>query len=88
MTDRYEKFMSEIEEGRIKILDSGVSTELEKRGCRMGESYWSARASIEAFETLVDIHKAYIDAGADIITTNSFATSRLVLLRSAERARY
>ena len=41
MTDRYEKFMFEIEKGSIKILDSGVPTELKKRGCRMGKSYWS-----------------------------------------------
>ena len=79
VTDRYLKFSSDIENGSIKILDSGVSTELERRGCRMGESYWSGRVSIDAFETLVDIHKAYIDSGADIITTNSFASSRLVL---------
>ena len=79
MTDRYENLMSDIEKGAIKILDSGVSTELERRGCRMGERYWSGRVSIDAFETLVDTHKSYIDAGADIITTNSFATSRLIL---------
>ena len=84
VTDRYIRFLSDIENGAIKILDSGVSTELERRGCRMGESYWSGRVSIDAFETLVDIHKAYIDAGADIITTNSFASSRLVLNNSQD----
>ena len=84
VTDRYIRFLSDIEHGAIKILDSGVSTELERRGCRMGESYWSGRVSIDAFETLVDIHKAYIDAGADIITTNSFASSRLVLNNSQD----
>ena len=84
VTDRYIRFLSDIENRAIKILDSGVSTELERRGCRMGESYWSGRASIDAFETLVDIHKAYIDAGADIITTNSFASSRLVLNNSQD----
>ena len=79
VTDRYVNFLSDIEKGAVKILDSGVSTELERRGCRMGENYWSGRVSIDAFETLVEIHKAYIDSGADIITTNSFASSRLVL---------
>ena len=84
VTDRYVKFFSEIKKGDIKILDSGVSTELERRGCHMGESYWSGRVSIDAFETLVDVHKAYIDSGADIITTNSFASSRLVLIDSQD----
>lgn len=82
MSQRYEKFMSEIRDGSLKTLDSGVSTELEKRGGTMGEGYWSARVSLEAFELLVDTHKAYIDAGADIITVNSYATSRLVLGRT------
>lgn len=82
MTQRYEKFMTAIKEGTVKILDSGVSTELERRGGVMGEGYWSARVSLDAFDLLVDTHKAYIDAGADIITVNSYATSRLVLGRT------
>lgn len=82
MAQRYEKFMTEIREGSLKILDSGLSTELERRGGLMGEGYWSARVSIDAFDLLVDTHKAYIDAGADIITVNSYATSRLVLGRT------
>ncbi len=80
MTERYQKFISDVKKRRHKDLDNGFSTELEKRDCRMGESYWSARVSIDAFESLVDAHKAYIDAGADIITTNSFATSWLILI--------
>lgn len=82
MTQRYEKFMNEIRDSQLKILDSGVSTELERRGGVMDESSWSARVSIDAFDLLVNTHKAYIDAGADIITVNSFATSRLVLGRT------
>jgi S-methylmethionine-dependent homocysteine/selenocysteine methylase len=82
MSQRYEKFMNEIRDSRLKILDSGVSTELERRGGVMDEGCWSARVSIDAFDLLVNTHKAYIDAGADIITVNSFATSRLVLGRT------
>lgn len=74
--------MTEIRDGVLKILDGGLSTELERRGGIMGEGYWSARVSIDAFDLLVDTHKAFIDAGADIITVNSYASSRLVLGRT------
>ena len=79
MSSRYQKFFQQIKEGRTAILDSGVSTELERQGAPMRDSHWSGRVSIDAFDILVNTHKAYIDAGADIITVNSYASSRLVL---------
>ena len=79
MSSKYEKFFQEIKEGRTAILDSGISTELERQGAPMQETHWSGRASIDAFDILVNTHKAYIDAGADVITVNSYASSRLVL---------
>ena len=79
MSSRYQKFFQEIKGGRTAILDSGVSTELERQGAPMRDSHWSGRVSIDAFDILVNTHKAYIDAGADVITVNSYASSRLVL---------
>ena len=79
MPDRYQKFYKEIQKGRKAVLDSGVSTELERQGASMQDSQWSGRVSIDSFDILVNTHKAYIDAGADIITVNSYASSRLVL---------
>ena len=79
MPDRYQKFYKEIQKGRKAVLDSGVSTELERQGAAMQDSQWSGRVSIDSFDILVNTHKAYIDAGADIITVNSYASSRLVL---------
>ena len=79
MSSRYQKFFQQIKEGRTAILDSGVSTELERQGAPMQDTHWSGRVSIDAFDILVNTHKAYIDAGADVITVNSYASSRLVL---------
>ena len=79
MSDRYKEFCKKIQNNRNAVLDSGVSTELERQGAPMQNSQWSGRVSIEAFDILVNTHKAYIDAGADIITVNSYASSRLVL---------
>ena len=79
MSTRYEALFSKINSGQVAILDSGTSTELERRGATMDDQVWSARVSIESFDVLVETHQAYIDAGADVITVNSYASSRLVL---------
>ena len=75
----YEKIMKKVANGNVIVLDSGISTELERRGAKMRDTQWSGSVSIEAFDLLVDTHTAYIDAGADVITVNSYASSRLVL---------
>ena len=51
------------------ILDGGMGTELYKRGIK-GDT---ALASINAPQALEEIHRAYIQAGADIITANTFS---------------
>ena len=79
MTDRYTALVSKMLSGKLAILDGGTSTELDQRGASMDGMTWSACASIQAFDLLVETHQAYIDAGADIITVNGYASSRLVL---------
>jgi len=79
MSTRYNALISKIHSGRVAILDCGTSTELERRGATMDDRTWSARVSIEYFDVLVETHQAYIDAGADVITVNGYASSRLVL---------
>lgn len=79
MTIAYELAMQKVANGGTLILDSGTSTELERRGAKMQNTQWSASVSLESFDLLVDTHRAYIDAGADVITVNSYASSRLVL---------
>jgi len=86
MSHHYENLYNEIRQGQTAVLDSGVSTELERQGAPMQDSQWSGRVSIDAFDILVNTHKAYIDAGADIITVNSYASSRLVLGDSKNEA--
>ena len=79
MTNRYTALASKMLSGKLAILDGGTSTELDRCGASMDGMTWSACASIQAFDLLVETHQAYIDAGADIITVNGYASSRLVL---------
>tara|TARA_B100001123_G_scaffold259311_1_gene288943 strand:+ start:2807 stop:3733 length:927 start_codon:yes stop_codon:yes gene_type:complete len=79
MTNRYSCLLAKIDAGELAVLDSGVSTELDRRDVYMDDQVWSALASIQFFDALVETHQAYIDAGADVITVNGYASSRLVL---------
>src|SRR5262245_47690098 len=65
--------------GGVLLLDGGTGSELRRRGVALDASVWSALASLEHFDTLRAVHADYIAAGADVITTNTFATSRFVL---------
>ncbi len=79
MSEQYEALVAQYHQGIPIILDSGVSTELERRGAKMRQGQWSGCASIDSYDTLVETHLAYIEAGADVITVNSYASSRLML---------
>lgn len=60
------------------ILSGAMGTELERRGVAIGLPLWSANALLRSPETVLQIHKDYIVAGADIIVTNTFRTNRRV----------
>lgn len=58
---------------RPTLLDGGTGRELLRLGAPFRQPEWSALALIEAPEYVTRVHQAYIDAGADLITTNSYA---------------
>ncbi len=57
----------------LLFLDGGTGRELKRIGAPFRQPEWSALALIEAPEFVSRVHQAYVDAGADIITTNSYA---------------
>jgi len=58
---------------KITILDGGMSRELERIGAPFRQPEWSALALIEAPETVRQVHENFIRAGAQVITTDSYA---------------
>jgi homocysteine S-methyltransferase len=58
------------------VLDGAGGTELERRGYVDRLHLWSAGAIEDAPETVVGIHRDYIDAGAQVITTQTFTCCR------------
>ena len=55
------------------ILDGGMGRELKRIGAPFRQPEWSALALIEAPEAVLGVHRAYVAAGAEVITTNSYA---------------
>lgn len=60
---------------RRLYFDGGTGTELIKRGLLPGES--SESVNFAHPDWIVDLHRAYIDAGANIIKTNTFGVNSL-----------
>lgn len=59
------------------ILDGGMGTMLQKSGMAMGET--PELLGITTPELLIDIHRQYINAGADIVYANTFGANRYKL---------
>lgn len=59
---------------RILILDGAMGTMLQERGLKPGQSPEEMNMTMP--EVVAGVHQAYLDAGADILVTNSFGGSR------------
>jgi len=60
---------------RPLILDGAMGSLMQQHGVPRDEYLWMSLANITYPETVIKLHKEYIDAGADIITTNTFRTN-------------
>ena len=67
----FRKFLKE----NIVILDGGMGTLLQKSGLKPGElpELWN----IDHPDIITEIHKAYFDAGSNVVNTNTFGANPL-----------
>ena len=75
----YAEMNLRLQSGGIVFLDGGTGTELERRGVPMDAEAWCGPATMENTDVLEAVHRDYIAAGAEIITANTYASSRLML---------
>ncbi len=57
----------------LVLLDGGAGRELARMGAPFRQPEWSALALMEAPDYVLRMHRRYVEAGADVITTNSYA---------------
>jgi len=55
-------------------LDGPTGTELERRGFQTRLPSWTSDAAERAPDLLRQVHRDYLDAGADVVTANTFRT--------------
>jgi len=63
----------------ILLLDGGVSTEIRRRGVALDKNVWSGLTTKTNPDDVRQVHEDYIQAGAQIITANTYSTARHVL---------
>ena len=68
-----------IAHGGVIVRDGATGTEIERLGGKMDSAAWCGVANMNYPEKVRQVHEAYMRAGADVITTNTFATCRHVL---------
>ncbi|WP_040890654.1 homocysteine S-methyltransferase family protein [Vibrio ezurae] len=57
----------------LTILDGGMGRELKRIGAPFSQPLWSAQALIESPQHVSQAHQSFVDAGAEILTVNSYA---------------
>ncbi len=64
-------------ENGILIFDGGMGTMIQNSGLKLGDL--PETLNIHSPETIINIHKSYIEAGSQVITTNTFGANQLKL---------
>ena len=64
---------------RPLILDGAMGSLLQQSGVPSDERLWTTMANVEYQDIVLSVHKSYISAGANIITTNTFRTNPAAL---------
>jgi homocysteine S-methyltransferase len=61
---------------KARVLDGGMASELEFRGADISGLLWSAHVLEASPEKVIAVHRAYLEAGADVLLTASYQVSR------------
>ena len=75
----YNSIKQRLENNDTIILDGAIGAELEKKGAKMHKDLWCGTCSVESPDLVKKVHEDYILAGADIITTNTYATTPIAM---------
>ena len=76
-----QRLETRLQSGGPVILDGANGTELERQGVPMDQDIWCARALADCPDMVHRVHRRYIDAGADVVTTNSYSATREAMQR-------
>ena len=79
----------------VLVMDGGTGSELQRHGVNVNkgataeiDGVWSASANMDAPGIVRQVHEDYLEAGAEIVTSNNFYTSRAMLTLIGEGGRW
>ena len=72
----YEDLARRLKNREVIILDGAVGTRLQAMGVKVNNRAWAGVALAEQPDLVRQMHADYIRAGAEIITTNTYASAR------------
>lgn len=67
---------------RPLLLDGAMGSQLQQRGIQSHPQLWMSAANLSQPNEVIKLHKAYVKAGADIITANTFRTNPISVSKS------
>ena len=76
---RYDKLMGRIRDGERILIDGATGTEIERRGVPQLDDAWNGGGAVSHPDILRAVHEDYMREGAEIVISNTFATSRHAL---------
>ena len=74
-----DRLMARAASGEVVVIDGATGTECERRGVPKLERAWNGGAALSHPDVVRQVHRDYLDAGAEIIIANTFATHRHAL---------
>ncbi|MYH52690.1 MAG: homocysteine S-methyltransferase, partial [Gemmatimonadetes bacterium] len=85
---RTDGFSAHLARQGLILLDGGLATELERAGHDLNDPLWSARVLLEDPGAILAAHLAYLEAGADCVTTATYqATFQGLAARGVDEVR-
>lgn len=77
----YDAVRRALADGRCVILDGGIATEIPRDAARsdLDEETWGLRALIEEPEAVQAVHRRYVAAGCDLISTDTWGLPTALL---------
>jgi homocysteine S-methyltransferase len=71
-----DRFARRLRDARPLLLDGGLATQLEAQGVSLHPTLWSAACLLTDPDAVKSAHRAFLDAGAEILITASYQASR------------
>lgn len=80
--------MQRLHSGAPVLLDGATGTELMRRGLRLELPLWSAGPLLSEPASVLNLHREYVQAGAEVITANTFRTNPRTLRKAGLERRF